>query len=146
MSDLLELNGSVEQVIYHNEKNQYTVLNMLAGDDFVTVVGSFPFVSAGEELQVFGRWENNPAYGEQFRAEAFQRARPATAEAMLKYLASGAIKGVGRVMAMRIVETFGVNALDVIEKDPERLAQIKGITLTKAKDCLLYTSPSPRDP
>ena len=134
MSDLLELNGSVEQVIYHNEKNQYTVLNMLAGDDFVTVVGSFPFVSAGEELQVFGRWENNPAYGEQFRAEAFQRARPATAEAMLKYLASGAIKGVGRVMAMRIVETFGVNALDVIEKDPERLAQIKGITLTKAKE------------
>ena len=61
MSDLLELNGSVEQVIYHNEKNQYTVLNMLADDDFVTVVGSFPFVSAGEELQVFGKWENNPA-------------------------------------------------------------------------------------
>ena len=134
MSDLLELNGSVEQVIYHNEKNQYTVLNMLADDDFVTVVGSFPFVSAGEELQVFGKWENNPAYGEQFRAEAFQRARPATAEAMLKYLASGAIKGVGRALAARMVEAFGVNALEVIEKDPERLAQIKGVTLAKARE------------
>ena len=134
MSDLLELNGSVEQVIYHNVKNQYTVLNMLADDDFVTVVGSFPFVSAGEELQVFGKWENNPAYGEQFRAEAFQRARPATAEAMLKYLASGAIKGVGRALAARMVEAFGVNALEVIEKDPERLAQIKGVTLAKARE------------
>ncbi len=134
MNDLLELNGSVEQVIYHNEKNQYTVLNMLADDDFVTVVGSFPFVSAGEELQVFGKWENNPAYGEQFRAEAFQRARPATAEAMLKYLASGAIKGVGRALAARMVEAFGVNALEVIEKDPERLAQIKGVTLAKARE------------
>lgn len=124
----------MEQVIYHNEKNQYTVLNMLADDDFVTVVGSFPFVSAGEELQVFGKWENNPAYGEQFRAEAFQRARPATAEAMLKYLASGAIKGVGRALAARMVEAFGVNALEVIEKDPERLAQIKGVTLAKARE------------
>jgi len=129
---LLELYGEVEQVVYRNENNQYTVLQMLSGDDMVTVVGSFPMVGAGEELRVYGRWESHAAYGPQFRAEAFQRDRPATTGAMLKYLASGAIRGVGPALAARIVEAFGVNALEVIEEDPERLAQVKGITQQKA--------------
>ena len=132
MEGLLELYGEVEQVVYRNENNQYTVLQMLSGDDMVTVVGSFPMVGAGEELRVYGRWESHAAYGPQFRAEAFQRDRPATTGAMLKYLASGAIRGVGPALAARIVEAFGVNALEVIEEDPERLAQVKGITQQKA--------------
>ncbi len=130
---LLELNGSVEHVVYHNDKNQYTVLEMAAGDERVTVVGAFPFVSEGEELQVYGVWDTHPSFGQQFKAQAFQRARPATAAAMLKYLASGAVKGVGPATARRIVDTFGEKALEVIEQDPGRLAQVKGITKEKAQ-------------
>ncbi len=129
---LLELYGSVENVVYHNDKNQYTVLELHAQDALVTVVGAFPFVSTGEELHVYGRWTTHPSFGEQFKAEAFERSRPATTAAMLKYLSSGAIKGVGKATASRIIETFGGKSLEIIEKEPERLAQIKGISREKA--------------
>lgn len=133
---LLELSGQVEHVVYRNEKNSYTVLVLLCGEDReeVTVVGAIPMVSEGEELRVFGRWEQNQSYGRQFRAEVFEHARPVTEEGMLRYLSSGAVKGVGRVLAGRIIDTFGINALEVIEKDPQRLSQIKGITLEKARE------------
>ena len=130
---LLELSGSVEHVIYHNDKNQYTVLELAAGEGLVTVVGAFPFVSEGEELRIYGTWQSHPSFGDQFKAETFERARPATTAAMLKYLASGTVKGVGPALARRIIDTFGDKALEVMEKDPERLAQIKGITPEKAK-------------
>ena len=129
---LLELSGSVERVVYHNDKNQYTVLELAAGDGLVTVVGSFPFVSEGEELRVYGAWDVHPSFGEQFKATAFARARPASTAAMLKYLSSGAVKGIGPATARRIIQTFGAKALEVIENDPERLSQIKGITKEKA--------------
>lgn len=131
---LLELCGSVEHVIYHNDKNQYTVLELGTEAGLVTVVGTFHFVSEGEELRVYGTWQSHPSFGDQFKAETFERARPATAAAMLKYLSSGAVKGVGPVTARRIIETFGENTLEVMEKEPERLAQIKGITVEKAKE------------
>ena len=129
---MLELAGTVEHVVYHNDKNQYTVLEMAAGGELVTVVGAFPFVSEGEELHVYGAWGSHPSFGDQFKAETFERARPATTAAMLKYLSSGAVKGVGPATARRIIDTFGVQALTVIENEPERLAQIKGITKEKA--------------
>ena len=129
---LLELCGSVETVVYHNDKNQYTVLEMNAGNENVTVVGAFPFVSVGEELHVYGNWSSHPSFGDQFKAEAFERSRPATTAAMLKYLSSGAVKGIGPATARRIIETFGGKALEIIENEPERLAQIKGITREKA--------------
>lgn len=131
---MLELSGTVEHVVYHNDKNQYTVLEMAAGGVLVTVVGAFPFVSEGEELHVYGTWSSHPSFGDQFKAETFERARPATTAAMLKYLSSGAVKGVGPATARRIIDTFGVQALTVIENEPERLAQIKGITKEKAKE------------
>ena len=121
---LLELTGAVEEVQYHNEKNQYTVLQLATPQgDLVTVVGAFPFVSEGEELRVYGTWGEHPTYGEQFMAQAFDRARPATTAAMLKYLSSGAVKGVGPAMARRIIQTFGAKSLEVMEQEPERLAQ-----------------------
>lgn len=129
---LLELCGSVETVVYHNDKNQYTVLEMNADNENVTVVGAFPFVSVGEELHVYGKWSSHPSFGDQFKAEAFERSRPATTAAMLKYLSSGAVKGIGPATARRIIETFGGKALEIIENEPERLAQIKGITREKA--------------
>ncbi len=131
---LLELCGSVEHVIYHNDKNQYTVLELGTEAGLVTVVGAFLFVSEGEELRVYGTWQSHPSFGDQFKAETFERVRPATAAAMLKYLSSGAVKGVGPVTARRIIETFGENTLEVMEKEPGRLAQIKGITAEKAKE------------
>ncbi len=133
-SALLELSGTVEHVVYHNDRNQYTVLEMAAGEELVTVVGAFPFVSEGEELHVYGTWSSHPSFGDQFKAETFERARPATTAAMLKYLSSGTVKGVGPATARRIVEAFGEKALTVIENEPERLSQIKGITPEKAKE------------
>ena len=131
---LLELSGWVDHVVYHNDKNQYTVLMLNTEEGEVTVVGAFPYVSDGEELHIFGTWESHPSFGDQFRAQTFERARPATTAAMLKYLSSGAVKGVGKAMAQRIVQEFGESALEVMESDPVRLSQIRGITLDKANE------------
>ncbi|MBE6731957.1 MAG: ATP-dependent RecD-like DNA helicase [Ruminococcaceae bacterium] len=131
---LLELTGSVEHIIYHNEKNQYTVLEMLGADELITVVGTFPYISEGEELKVYGNWTSHPSFGVQFKAEAFEKVAPKSTAAVLKYLSGGAVKGIGPVMAQRIVETFGEQTLDVIENDPLRLAQVRGISPSKARD------------
>ncbi len=133
-SGLLELSGTVEHVVYHNDRNQYTVLELAAGGELVTVVGAFPFVSEGEELHVYGTWSSHPSFGDQFKADTFERARPATTAAMLKYLSSGAVKGVGPATARRIIDAFGAQSLTVIENEPDRLAQIKGITKEKAAE------------
>ena len=130
--ELLELSGSVETIVFHNDKNQYTVLEINTGNELITVVGLFPYVSAGEELRVFGTWSSHATFGEQFKAEAFEHSRPASVAAMLKYLASGAVKGIGAAMANRIITMFGDQSLDIIENDPERLSQVKGITKEKA--------------
>lgn len=131
-TQLLEVSGSVDHVVYRNEKNQYTVLELNTGEELVTVVGMFPYVSEGEVLHVFGTWNNHSTFGDQFKAQAYEHSRPATTSAMLKYLSSGAVKGIGKATANRIVETFGNEALEVIENDPARLSQIKGITQEKA--------------
>ncbi len=130
---LLELSGPVEQIVFRNEKNGYTILEINDGQELVTVVGSLPWVSVGEELQVMGKWVKHPSFGRQFRAEAFQRYKPATAAAVLKYLSSGAVKGIGPALAAKIVERFGEETLNVLEKEPDKLCIIKGITLSKAK-------------
>lgn len=131
---LLELTGSVEHIIYHNEKNQYTVLEMLGADELITVVGTFPYISEGEELKIYGNWTSHSSFGVQFKAEAFEKVAPKSTAAVLKYLSGGAVKGIGPVMAQRIVETFGEETLDVIENDPLRLAQVRGISPSKARD------------
>lgn len=129
---LLEMTGSVEQVIFRNEKNGYSILELNSGGELVTTVGVMPWVSVGEELRVMGTWVNNPTYGTQFKVDAFERSKPATAAAMLKYLSSGAVKGIGVGMASKIVDMFGENTLSVLENEPERLCAIKGITRAKA--------------
>mgnify|MGYP003072331984 CR=1 FL=1 len=116
---LLELVGSVEQ------SNGYTILELNTGDELVVVVGTMPYVSCGEELQIIGTWVNHPTFGDQFKAETFERSKPATSGAILKYLSSGAIKGVGAATAAKIVEMFGEQTLDIIEQEPERLCAIK---------------------
>jgi exodeoxyribonuclease V alpha subunit len=130
---LLEMTGTVEQVIFRNEKNGYAVIEVNNGEELVTAVGNLPFVDAGEELHMIGNWVTNQTYGEQFHVEAFERSKPANEAAMLKYLSSGAIKGVGPSTAKKIVELFGGNSLEIMENEPERLCAVRGITKPKAE-------------
>ena len=131
--NLLEMTGSVEQVIFKNEKNGYAIIEINNGEELVTAVGTMPLVSAGEEVRVVGNWINNPNYGTQFKVEGFERSKPSTAAAMLKYLSSGAVRGIGPGTAGKIVDMFSMNALQVLEEEPERLCAIKGITKSKAQ-------------
>ena len=85
---LLELVGSVEQIIFKNEANGYTILELNTGDELVVVVGTMPYVSCGEELRIIGTWVNHPTFGDQFKAETFELSKPATSGAILKYLSS----------------------------------------------------------
>lgn len=129
---LLEMTGTVDRVIFRNEKNGYAVIEINDGEELITAVGNLPFVDAGEELHLLGNWATNQNYGEQFRVETFERLKPANEAAMLKYLSSGAVKGVGPSTAEKIVELFGANSLDVMENEPERLCAVRGITKSKA--------------
>ena len=129
---LQKLNGAVEHIVYSSEDTGFTVLELDNAGELVTVVGVLPSVAPGEELVLTGRYVAHPSYGHQFKAELCERALPATASAIRKYLASGAIKGVGPKLAVRIVEKFGEKALEVIEKDPRSLSQVEGISPKKA--------------
>ncbi|HHZ05269.1 MAG TPA: ATP-dependent RecD-like DNA helicase [Clostridiales bacterium] len=130
---LLELTGEVEDIIYRNESNGYTVLELLSGDESVTAVGIMPMANIGEELKLIGKYKSHSSYGEQFAVDACERSMPTSSGAILKYLSSGAIKGIGPTTARRMVEAFGENTLEVIEKEPQRLTTLKGITDSKAK-------------
>lgn len=130
---LLEMTGTVEQIIFRNERNGYAVIEINNGDEIITAVGNMPFVDVGEELHIVGNWTTSQNYGEQFRVEAFERSKPATESAMLKYLSSGAVKGIGPSTAQKIMDMFGSNSLEVMENEPERLCAVKGITKTKAQ-------------
>ena len=133
--ELLELSGTVDEIIFANEENGYTVLRLERDDgETVTVTGCLPFAAPGEQLTVGGSWVTHSGYGQQFQAEYADRRMPRGAEAVYEYLASRAVKGVGPATASVIVSAFGEKALDVIEREPEKLAELKGITLKKARE------------
>ena len=127
-----EIHGMVERITYRNEQNGYTVATVRSGREHITVVGILPFVSEGETLDIKGKFVVNPTYGTQFSVESFERTVPETAAAILRYLSSGIIKGVGPGTATRIVEKFGTDSLNIIQNHPEELAVIKGISKDKA--------------
>lgn len=131
---LTEIEGTVEHIVFQNEENGYTVCELAASDeDYITLVGQMPFLSVGESIKALGSWTLHPSFGHQFKVEYFEKQLPATESAIKKYLASGAIKGIGAVLAERIVKRFGEDSFDVIENHPEWLADIDGITVGKAK-------------
>ena len=131
--ELTELNGTVDAVIYKNEENGYTVLRLNTGDgETVTVVGTFPFASAGESMILNGSWTTHAVHGRQFKAEFAQRMLPSKANEIYEYLAGGAVKGIGPATASLIVNRFGDDTLGVLENSPELLAQIRGISPVKA--------------
>ena len=127
-----QITGVVEQMVFRNEKNGYTVLELAANGELYTVTGTMPDVRVGETITVTGAWSHHPTFGVQFKADAVTCERPETSEAILKYLSSGAVKGIGEKTAARIVELFGEDSLRVMEEEPLRLCQIKGITREKA--------------
>ncbi len=131
--EMLQLCGAVEDIIYRNENNGYTVLSMLCDGVNATAVGMMSGVNIGDELKLVGNWKNHASYGEQFAFEYYEQHIPTTSDSILKYLSSGAIKGIGRATAKRLVEAFGDNTLEVMQNEPERLEQIRGISHDKAQ-------------
>ena len=124
--------GTVERITYKNEGNGYTVASVKSGKEEITVVGILPFLNEGDTAEFTGVYTVHPSYGRQFKAESFERRAPQNAAAILRYLSSGAIRGVGPSTAGRIVERFGEESLEVIQNRPEELSIIKGISLSKA--------------
>lgn len=128
-----EIKGIVEKITYRNESNAYTVAEVRIESESQTVVGVMPFLTEGDEAVFYGTYTVHPSYGEQFKAESFERKTPQNSAAVLRYLSSGTIKGIGPATAQKIVEKFGADTLEIIQNRPQDLAAIKGITLAKAK-------------
>ena len=126
---LVELQGQIERITYINEENGFTIarVKVYGQRDLVTVVGNLMAPSPGEILKMKGEWTNHPKYGEQFKIIYYKSAVPASVYGIQKYLGSGLIRGIGPIMAKRIVKKFGKQTLDVIEKDIEKLAEVNGI-------------------
>lgn len=128
------LQGAVSAVVYQNYENGYAVLRLnLGGGQTVTVVGTIPLPAVGERLMVTGKWSNHSNYGRQFEAEFLERLMPQTSLEILNYLSSRVVKGIGPRTAARIVELFGDQTLAVMEREPERLAEVPGISREKAR-------------
>ena len=135
MEERITCDGTVHSVIFQNAENGYTVLRLLTEEgEVVTVVGCIPCVAPGEHLTVSGVLEQHPQHGEQLRAVELERFLPEDEEEIFNYLSSGVCKGVGPATAQRIVERFGRDTLDILEREPERLTLIKGVTAKKAQE------------
>ena len=128
------LAGYVEHIIYRNADNGYTVLNLVSGEDEITCVGIFSAIAEGENIEAQGEYTEHPTYGQQFKVTSFEEKAPEDEEAIERYLGSGAIKGIGLAMAARIVRRFKEDTFRSIEEEPERLAEIKGISNRKAME------------
>ena len=135
LNDTVELQGTLERVVFHNEENGYTVFRVRPEGkdevDLVTVVGHMGSPQAGASLRIKGRWVNNARFGRQVQMDSFESLLPATAEGIKLYLASGLNKGIGKSIAARIVKAFGEDTLRIFDEEPQRLLEISGITQKK---------------
>ena len=124
------IRGQLERVTYNNEENGYSVYRIAVKDapDLVTAVGYAATHMAGEELELIGTWTTHPKFGRQFQFRTCKSLMPSTVEGIKRYLSSGLVKGVGPKMAERIVETFGEQALDVLDEHPDDLLSVRGIS------------------
>ena len=129
-----EITGYVEGIIFRNSDNGYTVMDFVVDEFLITVVGIFPTVGEGENLLLRGQYIDHPTYGRQFKATSYEAVAPADELSMERYLGSGAIRGIGPKLAARIVKKFGEDTFRLIEEEPERLAEVKGISLNKAME------------
>ena len=131
------ISGYVDHIIYQNSDNGYTVLELVTGETMTTCVGMLMGLTDGMNVELEGEYTEHPSYGRQFKAARFTEKEPEDELAIERYLGSGAIKGVGAALAARIVRRFGKDAFRIIEEEPERLAEIKGISERKAQEISL---------
>ena len=122
-----QLEGIVEKLLYKSEETGYTVMKLRSGDRLLTVVGTLTAPIPGERLRLSGRWTNHPRFGRQFAVETYESSAPATAEGIERYLASDLIPGIGSELAHRIVAAFGEQTLEILDRQPRRLAEVEGI-------------------
>lgn len=134
--------GYIDHIIFRNEDNGYTVFVMkgIKGEEELTCVGNFPVISQGATIEASGSYINHHVYGKQFQITSFAEKMPEDALAMERYLGSGAIKGIGAALAARIVRHFGEDTLRIVEEEPERLAEVKGISEKKAREIAAQTA------
>ncbi|MCX7714159.1 MAG: ATP-dependent RecD-like DNA helicase [Clostridia bacterium] len=128
-----EISGIVEEIIYQNSENGYTICEIDSCDEgFFTAVGYMPFLSAGESVHLSGSWVTHASYGEQFKVSYYEKILPTDEQALLTYLSSGIISGIRQTTAKKLIEKFGTNVLNIMLTEPKRLSEIKGITEKKA--------------
>ena len=131
--ELLKLGGRVDNVLYQNEENGYAVCEVQSDDgETFTATGNMPFIGIGERVELYGKWAQHKQYGRQFSVERFEKILPTSINDILRYLSSGAIKGIGPKIAQKIVEKYGEDTFEVIAQHPSWLAEIKGISQNKA--------------
>lgn len=128
----MEIKGQISEIIYQNEVNSYTIAEFETDEELTTIVGYLPFINKGDSLKLVGNFVNHPDYGRQFKIQTFEKTMPETLEALERYLAGGVIKGVGPATAKRIVDNFKEETISVLKFEPYKLANVKGITKTKA--------------
>lgn len=128
----MEIQGRLNDIIYQNEVNSYTIATFETDEDEITIVGYLPFIHSGDTLKLIGKYVTHKDYGEQFKIDSFEKLMPQTLEALEQYLANGTIRGIGPATAKKIVNTFGEETIHVFQYEPEKLANIKGINKEKA--------------
>ena len=128
----MEIKGEVTDIIYQNDVNSYTIAVFETDEEETTIVGYLPFVKSGDTLKLEGKFVEHKDYGRQFKVGTFEKLMPETLGALEKYLANGSIKGIGEATAKKIIKTFGEETISVFKFEPERLAQIKGISKSRA--------------
>ncbi len=141
------IKGFIEHIIFRNKENGYTVLNLLTQEESLTCVGFFQTMDQGETIEATGEYTTHQVYGKQFKIEHYTILPPSDETSVERYLSSGAVKGVGEALARRIVKAFGADTYRIIEEEPERLAEVKGISLKKAREIAasLYEKRDARD-
>ncbi len=128
------IEGYVDHIIFRNQENGYTVASLVSEGEEITCVGTFRFLNEGETIRAKGEFTRHPSYGRQFSVFSYESVIPQDSAAMERYLGSGAIKGIGAALAARIVKKFGDDTLRIVEEEPERLAEVKGISEKKARE------------
>ena len=130
----MEITGEIQNIIYKNEINSYTIADFETEEELITVVGYLPFINLGDTLKLIGKYVEHKDYGRQFKIETFEKIMPQTLDSLERYLSNGNIKGVGEVLAKRIIKKFGEDTIYILKKEPIKLSKIKGISESKAQE------------
>lgn len=135
MNEKLELSGTIEQIVFKNEENDYSVVLISPNNDtdYITIVGVMPNINIGEKIHLTGTLDNHPTFGEQIKVENYSKELPSDKESILKFLSCGAIKGIGKSTATKLIEKFGDETLYILENFPDKISKIKGISPQKAE-------------